>query len=424
MKVCKRCNKEKIITEFSKDRRLKDGLSNLCEDCRIEFNMKMRDVMIKRYEDPLERLKTGLSIKKSYEEHPEYHEKLSISRKRRAKEHPVHICKDGLKYCPKCKQEKSKDGFYKNKRSYDGLQTWCIECTKESYLERTPNRKRKPTPHICKNENFKFCPKCQRELPKTEFWFDGRTKDNLSYKCKECGRKDLKINFLKNIKGKGTCEICGKPVYRGNTRCGDCARSDPKYIEKMKAKWERLVDDPNWYETVLIRATGEGYWYANPLLIKMNNGGFNHKNYYCEKWNKNLWVRIDAAYDYKSILSGKDKFDNNGRNLTHHHLYWQPKACCVWDEDVNGYYAWILNNKEWVKYYIKGDPNKFVLLTDKEHGMVRGKSGTTKDRIWWIQHIEDLIEQREKEGKKCYLTPEEYEVYKVEHADIIEKYKK
>ena len=76
------------------------------------------------------------------------------------------------------------------------------------------------------------------------------------------------------------------------------------------------------------------------------------------------------------------------------------------------------------KYYIKGDPNKFVLLTDKEHGMVKGKKGTEKDRIYWIELMEGLIEERIKEGKKCYLTPEEYEVYKIEHADIIGKYKK
>ena len=60
----------------------------------------------------------------------------------------------------------------------------------------------------------------------------------------------------------------------------------------------------------------------------------------------------------------------------------------------------------------------------KEHGIIKGKNGTIKDRIWWIKHMEGLIEQREKEGKKCYLTPEEYDVYKIDYADIISKYKK
>lgn len=197
---------------------------------------------------------------------------------------------------------------------------------------------------------------------------------------------------------------------------------DPEWQKWRIEENKRMAQDPYWVEKHLIASNGEGIWYGNKALRNANN---NSRAYYCERWNQDLWDRIDAAYDYKSILSGKTRFDNkNYRALTRHHLYWQPQACCIWDEDVNGYYAWIINNGERVKYYIKGDPNKFVLLTDKEHGIIRGKNGTTEDRIYWIKHIEDLVEQRAKEGKKCYLSPEEYEIYKVEHADIIAKYKK
>jgi post-segregation antitoxin (ccd killing protein) len=191
--------------------------------------------------------------------------------------------------------------------------------------------------------------------------------------------------------------------------------NDPKWKLWRIEENKRMAQDPHLVEKRLIVFTGEGFWYGNKILQK-------DRNYYCELWNRDLWDRIDAAYDFKSILSGKTKFDNNGISLTHHHLYWQPKACCVWDEDANGYYAWIINNGERIKYYINGDPNKFVLLTVKEHGIIKGKKGTNKDRIYYIKLMEGLIEQRAKEGKKCYLSPEEYEVYKVEHADIIKKY--
>jgi DNA-directed RNA polymerase subunit RPC12/RpoP len=187
------------------------------------------------------------------------------------------------------------------------------------------------------------------------------------------------------------------------------------------------VDDPIYRERLLISITGEGIWYGNKSLIRWNNGSY--RKYYCALWNKNLWDRIDAAYDYRSILSGKTRFENyNQESLTHHHLYWQEKACCEWDEDANGYYAWINNGTittpEWIKYYIKGDPNKFVLLTRDEHGKIRGNKKEGTDKIYYIKLMENLIEERAKEGKKCYLSKEEYEVYKVEHADIIEKYKK
>jgi hypothetical protein len=190
--------------------------------------------------------------------------------------------------------------------------------------------------------------------------------------------------------------------------------------ENIKVGAKKRIEDINWWDNQLIASNGEGIWYGNRALRNANN---NNRIYYCELWNDDLKRRIDAAYDYKSILSGKTRFDNNGRSLTHHHVYWQEKACCIWDEDTNGYYAWILNNGERVKYYIDGDPNKFVLLTDKEHGEVRGKKGTGKDRIYWIKLLENLVNERAKEGKKCYLSHEEYEVYKIEHADIIAKYK-
>lgn len=198
------------------------------------------------------------------------------------------------------------------------------------------------------------------------------------------------------------------------------SRNNPLVLENIKAAAiDRSLNNLNWIENNLIHLTGEGFWYGNKSLIKWNYGT---KEYYCELWNRNLWDRIDAAYDYRSIISGKDKFDNGGIMLHRHHLYWQKKACCKWDEDNGGYYAWINNCGVLVKYYIKGDPNKFVLLTTSEHAIIRGKKGSDKDRIYWIQYLENLIEEREKEGKKCYLSKEEYEVYKVEHADIIEKY--
>ncbi len=212
------------------------------------------------------------------------------------------------------------------------------------------------------------------------------------------------------------------PVYR-TAQLEDRQRRKENliFLENARNGIKSRSQNVKWVENNLIHLTGEGIWYGNRALRNANNDG---KTYYCELWNRDLWDRIDAAYDFKSILSGKTKFDNNGISLTHHHLYWQPKACCIWDEDANGYYAWIINNGKQVKYYIEGDPNKFVLLTVKEHGIIRGKKGTLEDRIYWIKFIENLIGQRAKEGKKCYLSHAEYEIYKVEHADIIKKYKK
>ena len=134
-----------------------------------------------------------------------------------------------------------------------------------------------------------------------------------------------------------------------------------------------------------------GFWYGNVR--------YSDPPKYCELWCPDLWHRIDEAQNYQSILSGKTKFDNGGRALSRHHVYWQPRACCEWDDDVQGYYAKInigtRRKSNWYRYYIPGDPNKFVLLTTSEHQMIR------KNKLKWIKVFEDLIET--KLNGVCYL---------------------
>lgn len=319
--------------------------------------------------------------------------------------------------CYDCAMEKRRRENDRDNNSKGLCEYKCIGCGKIRIAQK----------HKFKNippEKYR-CFKCYMKTTRVE---------RVTYKCIKCGseRTDIASNFNGKTSENYMCFKCAHkkmisdPIWIKNNKN---TNSNPKLvkqrIEKLKIfyksdlgkeKIENLRNNPIIRERNLITATGQGFWYGHPILSKERK--------YCELWNKDLWDRIDAAYDYKSILSGKTRFDNNNRTLPRHHLYWQEKACCEWDEDTQGYYAWILNNGEKVKYYIKGDPNKFVLLTDREHGIIKGRKGTTKDRIYYIKLIEDLIEERAKEGKKCYLSPEEYEVYKVEHADIIAKYKK
>jgi hypothetical protein len=199
---------------------------------------------------------------------------------------------------------------------------------------------------------------------------------------------------------------------------------DPDERKKSSETTKKLLEIPYYYERHLIGASCQGFWYGHPTLHPENKNG----KTYCVLWNKDLWVRIDAAWDYKSAISGVTRWETpSKRQLSRHHVYWQEKACCEWDKDVRGYYAMIdlnhnKNRPNWYKHYIRGDPNKFVLLTEKEHTMIRGSKKSGKDTIYWVRYFEDLIEKRETEGKPCYLSKEEYEVYKIEQADIIAHY--
>ncbi|MFA5745750.1 MAG: hypothetical protein WCX79_00945 [Candidatus Paceibacterota bacterium] len=341
--------------------------------------------------------------------------------------------------CVDCGKERTTfpSNFSKNVR--EGGVYRCLECA----LKLLPN----PNPNVGKNSKVSYkCIDCEKEssLRYPSSFGKGITREN--YRCKKCAlvflSKDPK--WLRNVTDAAQKRVL-KTEWKEHNKIMISHRSEnPIWVEKCRNTLKRIskdpviskkrldamsemYDDPIWVENHLIGTTGEGMWYGNKHLIKVNNGGY--RKYYCALWNPNLWNRIDAAYDYKSIISGKTRFNNyKQEHLSRHHLYWQEKACCEWDEDAQGYYAWINNgskrNPEWIKYYIKGDPNKFVLLTRSEHGIIKGNKKFGTDKIYWIKYLEDLIEQREKEGKKCYLSPEEYEVYKIEHAGIIEKYKK
>jgi hypothetical protein len=202
------------------------------------------------------------------------------------------------------------------------------------------------------------------------------------------------------------------PEWKESRKRGAAKRElNPDFVKSRTSRNQTYPSDPKYIERLLVGITGQGFWYGHPIINK------ERPKSYCELWNRDLWNRIDAAWNFKSAISGKTKEENKDRELDRHHVYWQEKACCEWDEDTQGYYATInigtFANPIMYKHYIKGDPNKFVLLTRGEHGIIKGnkKLGTTK--LTWIKFFEELIEQREKEGKKCYLSKEEYKVYKL-----------
>lgn len=194
---------------------------------------------------------------------------------------------------------------------------------------------------------------------------------------------------------------------------------NPLWNERIKESAKNRVQNPDYIESLM----KEGFWYGNPSI---NNKGSREK--YCEKWNRDLWDRIDAAWDFKSAISGKTRWDNNNIRLSRHHVYWQKKACCVWDKEVKNYYCLInmgsKKNPEIKKYHITGDPNKFVLLTASEHTLIAGSRKSGKDILYWIKFFEDLIEQRKINGEKCYLSHDEYEEYKLKNFDLIKYYNK
>jgi hypothetical protein len=136
-----------------------------------------------------------------------------------------------------------------------------------------------------------------------------------------------------------------------------------------------------------------GFWYGSVKYPKRR------KVKYCNIfYQMRDEGRLGACWDFKSVLSGETE------DLCYHHVYYHPK--CEFEEDAQGVYVWInigANQRpKWYKYYIPGDPNKFVPLTRAENSMVNG------NKLKWIKIFEDIIDQN---GGKCYLTEEEMKEY-------------
>ena len=279
----------------------------------------------------------------------------------------------------------------------------CIDCGSE---------KTNPSWKFKKSPNEYRCSKCTNKFKsKDPKWIENnnvgaiKRKENPTFKenCKNAQQKKLledptfrekKISNAKNISK--------NPKWLESVIVANRLKSkDPVWKQTHKESCKERSQNPTSRENHLISITGQGFWYGHPILHE-------HKSKtYCELWNQDLWNRIDSAWDYKSSISGKTKEDNKGRDLDRHHVYWQEKACCIWDEDKNGYYANInlgtKSNPNFVKYYIEGDPNKFVLLTRSEHQMIKGNKKLGTNKITWIKFFEHLVDQREKEGKVCYI---------------------
>ncbi len=103
MKRCTKCKKLKDESEFSKDRRLKDGLRCWCKKCECEY--------IHQYYR-----RNSKSVKKYYR-YEECHRVVGGVKEKR---------------CRRCGKWKAESEFYKEHRHKDGLETRCKKCVCEA----------------------------------------------------------------------------------------------------------------------------------------------------------------------------------------------------------------------------------------------------------------------------------------------------
>ncbi len=106
-----------------------------------------------------------------------------------------HITKDGLKMCVQCNRKlpANTDYFFKKCDTKDGFNNKCKECLGKKFTNYLT--------HIPK-EGYKFCIKCDRELPNTSQYFpiDKMCKNGLRNVCRKCGKDGhfMEDNYVTN----------------------------------------------------------------------------------------------------------------------------------------------------------------------------------------------------------------------------------
>ena len=114
---------------------------------------------------------------------------------------------------------------------------------------------------------------------------------------------------------------------------------------------------------------------------------------YCVLW-KDVNPRVHEFFGYKCVECGALE---NGRSHIGHHVFYVKKTCCWYNDD--GIYYTNLNAKDHKThdYCIGENPNYFVILCPKCHGMT---GGNFDNRKMWADHFKKLIDTQY--GGKCY----------------------
>ena len=168
MKQCTKCRQRKDKSEFSKNRKNKDGLLYRCKKCEREHKRRY----FRRNRGPVKK-------------HFVYEES--------------HRTSDGLKQkrCTKCKKWKGESKFGKYGYSKDGLGYDCKDCVRadmrEHYKKKGKGLKTyyryEECHRVVDGVKQKRCRRCKSWKTESEFYKNRSYKDGLQFSCKACANK-------------------------------------------------------------------------------------------------------------------------------------------------------------------------------------------------------------------------------------------
>lgn len=158
MKRCPGCTVAKPLADFHRSTRSADGLQRLCKDCG---NDARRQRVALRRQETLAALPP-----------------------------------DDCKRCPRCGEVKARSEYHRNRRTRDGLQTYCRPCSND--IRRDYEQRHASDIAARRNERLaraqvdgeKTCTKCHVTKPRVEFYRHRTTRDGRATYCIQCVKDD------------------------------------------------------------------------------------------------------------------------------------------------------------------------------------------------------------------------------------------
>ncbi|KAK9820538.1 hypothetical protein WJX72_011408 [[Myrmecia] bisecta] len=190
MKLCRRCNQHKPLSQFYKSKANSDGHDGRCKACDA-LQCADRRRKKQRVEQPTVESKPCRRCGEVKLATEFYRNKTNPdglynnckacfaadAQERRSRLAPLEDRAVSQKTCKRCQQTKPASDFYRNKLMADGLYSHCKLCYGQAASERSAERQIAPE---------KLCRRCKVVKTSEEFYHSKMTSDGLQSYCKAC----------------------------------------------------------------------------------------------------------------------------------------------------------------------------------------------------------------------------------------------
>lgn len=234
-KICKDCQKEKLLEDFCLHKDSLDGRWNRCKLCMRERDRQQREKTKAKNAgiDPYalvngEIRRKSCTVCKNEFPVTQFHRNANepdglsylckacsrkhtaASRNKNRVRNEVAPAYDGCKICTTCREEKPIQQFYRDSTKPDGFDYACRACSAGASRER---RKKHEAAYQPVTEGTKVCSCCKVERPVAAFTVLKSAPDGLRYHCRSCEAEKyqaIRLGVLRHYsKGEPACAGCG-----------------------------------------------------------------------------------------------------------------------------------------------------------------------------------------------------------------------